>query len=186
VRHLHQFPIGSPYSEIASIVGKVVHEGSLGHIPLVVDITAVGSGVLPVLRNAVRPAWLEPVFLTAGGTAGKDEVSKAYRIPKRDLITTMLILLQGGRIKIPATLPNAALLVQELKNFRTNLPISTNPDTLDWRERPHDDLVLATAIACWWGEQHRPYVPGTMMSGETETTLLLKKLFPEQYPITGD
>jgi hypothetical protein len=27
----------------------------------------------------------------------------------------------------------------------------------DWREGQHDDLVLATALAAWWGES-RPHV----------------------------
>jgi hypothetical protein len=29
----------------------------------------------------------------------------------------------------------------------------------DWRERPHDDLVLAVAAAAWWGERLMP--PGS-------------------------
>jgi hypothetical protein len=29
----------------------------------------------------------------------------------------------------------------------------------DWRERPHDDLVLAVALACWYGERYGHIIP---------------------------
>jgi hypothetical protein len=27
-------------------------------------------------------------------------------------------------------------------------------DVIEWRERPHDDLVLAVAVAAWQGERY--------------------------------
>jgi hypothetical protein len=180
VRFVHQFPIGTPYAELAAFTKHVLHEGVLGNIPVVLDITAVGPGLIPVVREAIRPAWLEPVVITAGGTAAEDE-NKTWRVPKRDLITTVQLLLQGERLKIPATLPNAQLLVDELKSFRSSLPLSANPDTLDWRERPHDHLVFATALACWWAQRYVPYEPGSIISGGNEELhAMLDLIFPPQ------
>ena len=38
----------------------------------------------------------------------------------------------------------------ELLNFRRKINLATAHDSYEyWRESDHDDLVLATALACW-------------------------------------
>jgi hypothetical protein len=150
VRHLHRFPLSVSFAAIAANVRAVIQKAELESVPVLLDITAVGPEVVPFFRTAVQPAWVVPVLLTADGMAVKDD-SNTWRVPKRDLITTMQLLLQEQRFQIASALPESALLVQELKEFRLRVPVNTtNPDVLDWRDRPHDDLVLATALACWW------------------------------------
>jgi hypothetical protein len=39
--------------------------------------------------------------------------------------------------------------------FRAKSPLSAHGALEVWRERPHDDLVLAVAIAAWLGERLR-------------------------------
>ena len=34
-------------------------------------------------------------------------------------------------------------------------PRTTHDSYAAWREQAHDDLVLAVALACWWGEYRR-------------------------------
>jgi hypothetical protein len=64
------------------------------------------------------------------------------------------ILLQSRRIRVAETLPEAATLVKELENFRTKVAPSSTGDLLaDWRGAPHDDLVLAVAVAAWYAER---------------------------------
>ena len=42
-------------------------------------------------------------------------------------------------------------LKEELLNFRRKINLKTAHDSYEhWRESDHDDLVLATALACWW------------------------------------
>jgi hypothetical protein len=54
-------------------------------------------------------------------------------------------------------LPLAQTLVQELLTFRVTIDPKTAHDSYSaWREGLHDDLVLATALACWWGERWQP------------------------------
>jgi hypothetical protein len=46
----------------------------------------------------------------------------------------------------------AAGIADELQQFRLKtVPLSENE--VEWRERPHDDLVLAVAVAAWQGER---------------------------------
>jgi len=50
-------------------------------------------------------------------------------------------------------LPEAATLVQELLAFQVKLTPQGHDTYGTWREGNHDDLVLAVALTCWYGEQ---------------------------------
>jgi len=47
----------------------------------------------------------------------------------------------------------ASVLVKELENFRVKITVNANETFESWRERDHDDLVLAVAMATWLGER---------------------------------
>jgi hypothetical protein len=50
--------------------------------------------------------------------------------------------------------------IRELENFKAKPILATKDATLDWREGQHDDMVLAVALAAWFGEATIPaYVP---------------------------
>jgi hypothetical protein len=119
---------------------------------LVVDATGVGRPVVDMLRQS----QLKPiaVTITGGDTVGG---SGGFTVPKRDLVSTVQVLLQGGRLKVAGALPDQPLLVRELLNFQVRIdPITAHDSYGAWREGAHDDLVLAVALACWWGERARP------------------------------
>jgi hypothetical protein len=67
------------------------------------------------------------------------------------------VLLQTGRLKIDANLQEASFLTAELQAFKYSISASGHDrygnDVAAWREAAHDDLVLATAVACWYGER---------------------------------
>lgn len=177
VRHLVRFPPGTPYAAIAESVATTIRDGGLGRPPLIADLTAVGPGLLPMLRAAVRPAWVEPVLVTAGQTVGKDDADGMARVPKRDLVTNLQLLLQDRRLRAAPALPEAAVLVRELTAFRAKVTLA-DTDALDWRQRPADDLVLAVALGAWWAVEH-PTGGGNLYGADaTELTALLDRLFP--------
>jgi hypothetical protein len=43
--------------------------------------------------------------------------------------------------------------VKELESFRVKITASAHETFEAWRERDHDDLVLAVALAAWVGQQ---------------------------------
>jgi hypothetical protein len=48
------------------------------------------------------------------------------------------------------------ILREELLNFRRKINLKTAHDSYEhWRETDHDDLVLATALACWRATRRR-------------------------------
>jgi hypothetical protein len=177
VRHLVRFSPGTPYAAIGKTTAATIRDGGLGRPPLIADLTAVGPGLLPMLRAAVRPAWVEPVLVTAGATKGED-ADGLTRVPKRDLVTNLQLLLQDRRLRVAPALPDAAILVRELTAFRAKVSLAET-ESLDWRERPSDDLVLAVALGAWWAVEH-PVGGGQLYGADaTELMTFLDRVFPE-------
>ena len=148
VGHLHRFPPGTPYAAIAREVARLRADDRLSGAHLVVDVTAVGAGVLELFRSMDRPPDLVPVVITVGhrtewGPGG------TWRVPKKDLVTGLQLLLQDRRLHIAVGLPEAKLLSQELVHFRARTKLVADPQQAEWREGQDDDLVLAVALACW-------------------------------------
>ena len=153
VRHLERPPLGTGYPQIAARVGEV-----LSRLPsrprgprLVVDSTGVGRPVVDMLRQS----GLEPLAITITGGDKPSWVGGGWRVPKRDLVSNLAVLLQTSRLKVAKELPDAATLVNELLNFRVKISVGGHDSYEAWREGVHDDLVLAVAIAAWCGERPR-------------------------------
>ncbi|MBI2401947.1 MAG: hypothetical protein HYV20_04245 [Gemmatimonadetes bacterium] len=99
---------------------------------------------------------LVPVTITAGAEA--HEAFEGWRVPKRDLVGVVQVLLQRRRFGIAQRLAEAERLLEEMEGFRVQIT-ATGRDTYGaGPEGVHDDLVLAVALACWFGEMVVPAV----------------------------
>lgn len=134
--------------------------------PIVLDVTGVGRGVLDNLAEIQVPN-IVPVTITGGDAVTRE--AGEYRVPKRDLVSVVAILLENERLKIGPEVPHAELLMRELQNFRCKISASGHDSYaagsgLDWREGAHDDLVLGLALAVWYGEtiEGEPGASGTL------------------------
>lgn len=161
VRHLERFPLGTPYTAVCTRVADLFAAPPLAGSRLAVDQTGVGRPVVDVLRaggsGGPLRAVLTAVTITAGSKAHKDEAGD-WMVPKKELVSTLQVLLQARRLKVSAALPEATTLVKELKGFQVKITAAANETfgAAGWREGSHDDLVLAVAIAAWEGERCRP------------------------------
>jgi hypothetical protein len=153
--HLERFPLGTSYEAVVAAVADRCAAAPLRGRPLVLDYTGVGRAVRDVFRRAATGLRVVPVTITAGADVTADGEG-GFRVPKRDLAGVLAVLLQGGRLKIAKELPAAAVLTQELLNFRVKLTAAGNDQYEAWREGQHDDLVLAAALALWYGERPTP------------------------------
>jgi hypothetical protein len=152
VRLLERFPPGTPYGEVCDGLAGLFDQQPLRRSHLVVDHTGVGRPVLDLLRRTRIAARLCPVAVTAGQSAVADERG-GWRVPRVELVSVLQVLLQGRRIRIAPSLPDAATLVRELSTFEAK-PAKADTDSLEhWRQGPQDDLVLAVAAPCWYGER---------------------------------
>jgi hypothetical protein len=153
VRHLQRFELGARYTEVVERVREIAYTPPLAGKPscLLVDKTGVGAAVL----EAFEHSGIHPTAITihGGSTVSFDLHRRGYRVPKRDLVSAVQVLLQTRRLRIAEGLLEAATLKRELLNFRVKVNPATAHDSYEhWREGDHDDLVLATAMACWFRE----------------------------------
>jgi hypothetical protein len=84
-------------------------------------------------------------------TAGNEESHDGYytKVPKRNLVGAVQVLLQSRRLKVASALADTPVLIGELQNFEVRITTAGNDVYGEWRENKHDDLVLAVALACW-------------------------------------
>ncbi len=165
IGHLQRFALKTPYpaivAQVATLVRDLAGRTPVPHLRLVVDATGVGRPVVDLLRQERLPAALIDVTITGGDSVTHE--GRTYRVPKRDLVSTVQVALQSERLKIAQQLPDAQILTRELLAFQVKISAETAHDSYGaWREGAHDDLVLATALAIWYGEQdllHPPPIP---------------------------
>jgi hypothetical protein len=122
---------------------------------LVVDATGVGNAVAEMVEEQMLSPDVNGCFcavtITAGSAVNQDMTAPGrWRVAKKQLVSVMQVLLGNRRLRIADTLPEARTLKDELGTFSVKI----NPDTANesfeaWREREHDDLVLAAALAAW-------------------------------------
>ena len=158
MRHLERPALGTSYVEVVERVVELLKSLGDEELVLAVDTTGVGRPVADMLKERLE-RWLEEERNTCLHTAwititGGDSVTKAegggIRVPKRDLASAPLVLMQNGQLKIAEALQLAPVLRRELLNFKVKITIATGHDSYEaWREGDHDDLVLAAALAVW-------------------------------------
>jgi hypothetical protein len=158
LRHLQRFPLGTPYPAVVQGVLALLGGARLSDPTLAVDQTGVGRAVVDLLADALRgqvSCLLFPMTLTAGHAVTGGDAGGLY-VPKKELIGTLQLLLQTRRLQVARSLTDAAVLMKELENYRIKVTTARNETFESWREGPHDDLVLAVAMAAWLGEQALP------------------------------
>lgn len=153
VRHLRRWHLGTSYVQVVEDVAAMLSRPPLEGADLAVDQTGVGAAVVDVFRRAQLPARLSPVLITAGHRASR-QPGGVFHVPKKELVSVLQVLLQTRRLKI-APLPERDVLARELGAFRVKVTTAGNETFEAWRERDHDDLVLAVALAAWLGERPR-------------------------------
>jgi hypothetical protein len=149
-RYIHRWPLKTPYDTIIEEVVRLVATPPLKYPKLAVDQTGVGAAVVDLIVKAQPAAWVRPILITAGHQVVFTD--GAWHVPKKELVSTLQVLLQARRLKI-APIPERELLTKELLAFKVKITVSANETFEAWRERDHDDLVLAVALAAWLGEK---------------------------------
>jgi len=150
LRYLRRWPLKTPYPQIVRNVGRLVSSGKLIDPLMVVDSTGVGRAVCDLFAEAGLGVTMRRVTITAGHKVNRDE-DGGWLVPKRELVSVVQRLLQTRRLTF-AKVPSREILVRELLAFRIKISTALNEIFESWRERDHDDLVLATALACWAAE----------------------------------
>ena len=148
--------LGTPFTWLVERVAEVSRHPLLnGLCHLVVDGTGVGDPVEELFR-AARGGWrgMTAVAITAGDRVRQDSgygIGERWNVPRRVLLSGVQVLLEKGKLKIAAKMPEQRGLVRELIRMRRGgksaVPAEGDDQPLSRTE--HDDLVMAVALACW-------------------------------------
>lgn len=168
VRYMRVWDLGTKYTEIADDAKLLFGRKPLTGSVLAADYTGVGRPVVDMLREKRVPAALRAVTITGGNAWKLDEATGEYHIPKRDLVSNLLALMElelikvsacadprrsaADRAKDPAALSDR--LKKELQLFTVKQNRKTGHEQFEaWSDSQHDDMVLGLAMAVWMGER---------------------------------
>lgn len=162
LRYLERVQLGTEYPDVVARVRQVARSRELaGRSEVVADATGVGRPVVELLQRADLGCGIMPVMITGGEM--ETQSNGYYRVPKRDLIVGLQVLLQKGELQIAAGLPEGARLMKEMADMRVKITGEGHEQYGAWREGEHDDLVFAVALACWGAKKR---YPGSRGEGE--------------------
>ena len=148
VIEIDRFPVGRPLPVIVNRVSEIASDRRLNRRAIILlDISSVG----PAPLRAFRSRGIYPTAIDLTGADAEGYVNDAQRAPLRDVIGAAQVVLQTARLKVAGALDLAKTLVSDLQAFNPK-PIARNPDLRGGRNA---DLVLALAVALWWGDRLR-------------------------------
>jgi hypothetical protein len=179
-RALKRWPLGTKYTAVVKELGELLATPELAGGILVVDASGVGRPVVDLIRDARLPVDLVPVVITAGLSESEQE-DGSWHVAKAVLITTVQVILQQRRVRFAQGVPETARLVRELENYRVKVTPAAN-ESFNAREGEHDDLVLALALACWYGERLATFGPESI---GTDKLSLMSNTPPGVFSVRG-
>ena len=154
--YLERFPLGTDYVDQAKFA-KVIYDDAIDRYSddklrpdLLLDATGPGLPMLDVFKKIIP--YSQGVYITSGHEVNRE--NSIYYVPKKHLATNLQIIIQGKRLAFGRNIPELKTLKDELMNFQYKINEQTGNVSFEhWRERDHDDMVLAIAIALWYGEK---------------------------------
>jgi len=148
IRFLERVALGTPYPNVVERVREVVRAKPLAaRCTLVVDATGVGAPVVDLLQRAQLGCGIEAVILTGGER--ESSVEGVRCVPKQDLLGGLRVMLEKRELGIPLKYGPSRLLVKEMVEMETWMGERGGRSFGSRREGAHDDLVMASALACW-------------------------------------
>ncbi len=156
IRYLERVALGTSYPAVVDRVRNLTNSPQLkANCYLVVDATGVGRPVVDLLSRADLTCTLLAAQITGGDT--ETQAGGYYRVPKRDLIVGIQVLLQRGALRIAGGLRYGDTLVEEMMSMQVKQASNGHEQYGAWRSGEHDDLVLAVALACWGARKMYPW-----------------------------
>ncbi len=142
VRHLARWSLGTSYPAIVADVAAMLNRAPMSQraTPLVVDAAGVGRAVADLfIVGGIEPY---AVTLTAGSETNRVD-GRTFRVPKREVASTLVALFQSGRLKIVESLELRPALINELASFKLKINIATgndgSPSVLVHSARQHEE-----------------------------------------------
>jgi hypothetical protein len=156
VRHLERRPPPVRYKGVAERVAELVR--TVGSCDVIMDLTRTGQPVHALVMGAVHEALMEtearvsqcPITVTGEFGAVSQSSDVGWMVPRRDLVSSALLLFEQEQLKVAEGLDLTATLTREFADFKPRAP---KEELEGWRLGRNDDLVLAVAMSVWAAER---------------------------------
>jgi len=159
LRHLERVQLGTSYPDVVERLVRVAQTEPLaGQCTMVVDATGVGRPVVDQLKAAKPGCSILPVLIL--GVEWESQDRGCYRVPKKDLVTGLELLLENEHLAVAQGLRQWPALKEEMMEMKVRKTEGGREQFGVTRAGQHDDLVLATALACWAARKVTPSVCG--------------------------
>jgi len=150
-------PPATTYPSLVSELRGMLRDTRLTDGDLIVEAGPSVKAVVALLRKHRLRARIQPVELKI--SAEDTFIDGLWRVTKASVIETTRQVLQEDRLvfddqmppEVMATTPSAQTIYHSLSTYPYNKTPSAN-DAFASREGADDDLILAVALACWFGE----------------------------------
>jgi len=147
VRWVEKIPLGTGYPAVVERIVTVAEAAAYHGPPVIVlDATGVGRPILDMLRQRTSISIRAVTYTGAAKESQTDAYS--YRVPKRDLMATLELVLERDLIETVPDLPLAEDLEAEIRNFKWTTS-DRGHTTYEGHHGTHDDLVNALCLALW-------------------------------------
>jgi hypothetical protein len=157
---LKRFPLMTRYSSIAKQLKKLdtklrlraaKQEKSL-MLTYLVDAGGVGNAAVELCEVELPNADIYRCFITGGLHATVDSREREIRIPKFQLVSTLVALFDSERIHFPKDAKYIEAMVEELESYEVHVSESGN-EQYAARSSRHDDLICAVSLPAWYSQQ---------------------------------
>ncbi len=146
VRGIQRFKVGTPLPAIINRVSEIASDRRLNQRAIILlDISSVGAAPL----RAFQSQGMYPTAIDLTNAEAEGYVNDIQRVPLRDALGAAQVVLQTARLRVAKDLDLAETLVSDLQAFDPK-PSARN---VDLRGGRNADLVLALAVALWWGDR---------------------------------
>jgi hypothetical protein len=149
--YLERLKLRTSYPDICKHINALMKRSEFNEPKVFVDWTGVGKPIVDMLCDEIgqRPY---AVMITGGEYVGID--SRNFKVPKRDLISNLLLHAQDERLSFADGLPFWKATLDELSRLKVKISLSGHDSYEMWREGAHDDLALALALSLWGATEH--------------------------------
>ena len=163
---------GLEYETMADYLATLVrHTAISNNYDMVVDSTGIGSAIVEMLRKRrLNPI---PIWYTSSGsvkeiytpmgqifssqhTLGSARALKEIHVPKADLVSSGMVLMQQGRLRITEGVKHIQRITTQLDRFKRFVDERTRRVTYEAEsEAVHDEDVVCYLMAAWWMQRSR-------------------------------
>jgi hypothetical protein len=116
---------------------------------IAVDVAGFGKTLVDTFAKTKLQYVM--VSVTEADAVISEEVN--HRVSKKELISNLQFLFISERLRVKQDLPLSNIFIKELLGYRLKNTSQDHENQRVSKERNHDDLVFALALACWYGQE---------------------------------